>query len=84
MCYSRKLSNRIKRLKERCLRIAYSDSSSSYDEMMEKDDAVSIHHKGLQTLAIKSFETFYVVFPQLIDEVLSLKDSDLYNLRQVS
>ena len=58
MRYSRKLNNRIKRLNERCLRIAYSDRSSSYDEMIEKDDAVSIHHKGLQTLTIKSFKTF--------------------------
>ena len=80
MCYSRKLSNRIKRLHERCLRIAYCDRSSSYEEMIEKDGAFSIHHEGLQTLAIKSFETFYVVFY----EVLSFKDSDLYNLRQVS
>lgn len=49
---AKKYSNRIKHLHERCLRIVYSVYASSYEELLYKDDSVSVHHKGLQTLPV--------------------------------
>ena len=44
MFHSRKLNNKINKLHERCLRIVYSDNTSSFDELLETDHSVSVHH----------------------------------------
>ena len=51
MFYSRKLSNKINKLHELCLRIVYSDNTSSIEELLETDNSVSVHHRNIQVLA---------------------------------
>ena len=41
---------KIKHLYERCLRLTYCDKNSSYEELLEKDGSVSIHHRNLAIL----------------------------------
>ena len=44
-------NNKIKHLHERCLRLIYCDKNSSYEELLEKDGSVSIHHRNIQNHA---------------------------------
>ena len=37
-------NNRIKHLRERCLRLIHNDKLSPDEELLEKDESVSIHH----------------------------------------
>ena len=53
MLHSRKNNNKIKLLNERCLRLIYSDKTSTYENLLEKDNSVSIYHKYIQALAIE-------------------------------
>ena len=55
MLHSRQNNNKIKHLHERCLRLIHNDKLSSYEELLEKDWSVSIHHKNIQSLAIEMF-----------------------------
>ena len=55
MLHSRKKNNKIKYLPERCLRLIYNDKRSSYENLLEKDNSVSIHNKNIQALAIEMF-----------------------------
>ena len=55
MFHSRHLNNKINKIHERALRITYSDQSSTYKELLSKDNSVSIHHRNLQTLATEMF-----------------------------
>ena len=41
---------KIKHLYERCLRLTYCDKNSPYEELLEKDGSVSIHHGNLAIL----------------------------------
>ena len=50
--------NKIKHLHERCLRLIHNDKLSSYEELLEKDGSVSIHHKNIQSLATEMFHIF--------------------------
>ena len=43
MCHSRALNNKTNRLHEQCLRIIYNDKTSTFKELLEKDNSISIH-----------------------------------------
>ena len=45
--------NKINRLQERCLRIIYSDKKSTFIELLEKNNYVSIHKRNLRLLVIE-------------------------------
>ena len=53
MFHDRNINNKINRLHERALRIVYKDDYSTFDDLLKKDDAVTIHHRNLQCLAIE-------------------------------
>ena len=51
MFHSRLINNKINRLHERCLRIVYSDNRSTFEELLEKNNTVSVHQRNFQFLA---------------------------------
>ena len=52
MMHSGKLNNKINQLHERCLRVTYNDSLFSFEELLERDNSVSVQNKNIQCLAI--------------------------------
>ena len=54
MFHSRSLNNKINRIHERALRITYNDKSSNFQELLDKDNSVTIHHRNIRTLAIET------------------------------
>ena len=57
MFHGRHLNNKINKIHERALRIAYKDYESSFSTMLERDTSVTIHSKNLQTLMSEMFKT---------------------------
>ena len=43
--HSRQRSNKMGKMQERALRITYKDMESSYNDLLEKDCAITIHTK---------------------------------------
>ena len=58
MMDSTKLNNKINRLHERCLRVTY-DGLSSFEELLERDNSVSVHNRNIRCLAIELFKVFH-------------------------
>ena len=81
MCHNRTYNNKINRLRERCLRLIYNDKHSSFEELLEKDNSVSIHHKNLHVLATEMFKVHIKSSPEIMQEVFPLKEQVHYNLR---
>ena len=81
MFHSRKLNNKINRLHERCLRVVYNDRLSTFEELMNKDNSVSIHHRNIQCLATEMFKVHLGEAPQILNEVFPLSEPSAYNLR---
>ena len=50
MFHNRGLNNKVNSLHERALRITYGDGSSSFQDLLKKNNSVSIHHRNLQAL----------------------------------
>ena len=79
--HSRQNNNKIKHLHERCLRLIYSDKLPSYEELLEKDGSVSIHHKNIQSLAIEIFRTKHGQSPEIVSNIFA-QTTQHYNSRQ--
>ena len=56
MFHSRKINNKINRLHERALRMVYIDYNSSFEQLLAKDNSVSVHHRNIQKLAIEIYK----------------------------
>ena len=48
MLHAWAFNKKIIRIREKVLRIVYSDSKSSFNEILDKDGSISIHQKYLQ------------------------------------
>ena len=83
MCNHRSVNSKINRLHGRCLRIVYSDSVSSIEDLLDKDRSVSVHVKNIKTLAIKMFKVSKKLTLPLMNETF-VKRSNAYNLRKSS
>ena len=69
MFHSRKLNTKINELHYRALRMVYRDETSSFEELLAKDGAVTIHHRNLQFLAIEMYKVFKNIAPSLLSDV---------------
>ena len=84
MFHSRSLNNKINRLHERCLRIIYSDKNSSFEELLEKDNSVSIHHRNIHRLSIEMYKVVHGIAPEIMNDIFQLREEPHYNLRYTS
>ena len=57
------------------------DGHSSYDELLNLNNSVPIHHKNLQTLAIETFRLYTGSATDILNKVFPLKPPSNYNLR---
>ena len=79
--HSRKLNNKINRLHERCLRVTYNDGLSSIEELLERDNSVSVCNRNIQYLAIKLYKVFNDICPDIMKDVFPLSTSSNYDIR---
>ena len=80
MNHSRLLNNRINSLHERELRLVHRDFVSSFSELLEKDNSVTIHQRNLQCLVYEIFKAQHSLSPEIMSEIFKFKDTQ-YNLR---
>ena len=81
MCHNRTYNNKINRLHERCLRLIYNDKQSSFEELLIKDNSVSVHHKNLQALAIEMCKVYCKMSPEIMQDVFHVNEQGQYFLR---
>ena len=81
MLHSRQNNNKIKHLHERYLRLIHNDKLSSYEELIEKDEPVSIHHKNIQSLATGMFQIKRGQSPEIVSDIFA-QTRQHYNFRQ--
>ena len=59
--------------------VTLSDETSSFNELLEENNFVLIHHKNLQTLAMEMYKIFSMS-PAILDDIFSPRATP-YNLR---
>ena len=78
MFQSRCLNNKINSIHERTLRITYQDNTSAFQELLNKDNSVSLHHRNLQFLATEMFKIHRGLSPEILRETFVPKTSSYY------
>ena len=71
---------RINHLHERALRIVYNDNESTFEDLLKKDNSVSIHHKNIRLLGIELYKVKNNLSTHLMSEIFNLRNIE-YNLR---
>ena len=61
-------------------RIIYSGKEFSFDELLDKDESVSIHHPNIQKLGIEMFEALKGENPPMVNEIFRIRDETTYEL----
>ena len=65
MFHNRTLNNKINKLHERALSLVYKDITLSFQDMLDLDNSVTIHHRNIQKLAIEMFKIKNDLSPML-------------------
>ena len=78
---NRTLNNRINSLHERALRVVYNDFRSSFHQLLQKVNSVTIHQRNLQSLAIEISKVHNSIAPRIMKDVFEIKKYQ-YNFRR--
>ena len=81
MFLSRKLKNKINKLHELCLRIVFSDDTSSFEELLEIDNSTSVHHQKIQVLATALYKIRNGLSQEIMKEAFPFNENTTYNTR---
>ena len=81
MCHSRRINNQINKLSKRALRLVYNERSSSFRELLEKDNSATIHERNIQVPLTEIFKVKSRLAPEIITEIFKFKDHS-YDLRK--
>ena len=65
----RSLNNKINLIHERALRITYGDETSTFQQLLEKDNFVPIHDKNLRELATEMIKISINLTPEIAKEI---------------
>ena len=84
MFHSQALNSKVNRLHENCLRIIYSDETSTFNQLIEKVSSVCMHDRNIQALANKIYKVAKGIYPLTMNEIFQLREESYYNRRYTS
>ena len=64
---------------ERALRIVYNDNVSSFKDLLQRDQSVTIHHRNIQFLAIELYKARHDISSHIMEKLFK-QQNILYNL----
>jgi len=68
------MNRRINHIHERALRLVYQDYNTPFNELLEKDGSVTIHHRNIQKVAIEMFKVKNNLSHQFIQDIFQIKN----------
>ena len=80
MFCSRGLNNKINILHYRALQIVYHDFTSTFQQLLEKDDAVAIHHRNIRFLATEMYKVSNGIASPSMSEIFRYKNGTVDNV----
>ena len=82
MFHSTRQNNKISNVREKTLRILYSEYKSTFQELLAKDASFPVYHRNIQTLEIEIYKHIHGLSPAILGEVFKTNRTIPYNLRR--
>ena len=79
MCDSRTLNNKINKLHERGLRLAYDNRQSTFEELLNIDASVTIRRRNLQVLVTELYKVHHGLSPELMSDIFIKRTFNIRN-----
>ena len=79
MFSSRRSNNLINRIHEKSLRTVYKYTSSTFQELVQRNRSVSIHHNNIQTLTTEVFKVVNNICPPIMKTFFDFRENR-YNI----
>ena len=80
MSHGREFNKKINHIHERSLHIVYRDHKSSFNDLLQKDKSVWIHHRNIQSLTTDLFKMKENLCNTMISDIFPTRAGN-YNLR---
>ena len=74
LSFSRTTNIRIYQLHYRALKCVYDDEFSTFQELWDKDQSITIHHESIQYLAIELYKVRSGEGPRLLNDIFQIRD----------
>ena len=81
MCHNRGINEKINNLHYRALRIIYNDDISTFEELLQKDGAITIHQQNLRFLAVEMFKVVKGLAPPFMTNIFTTNSSKVCSVR---
>ena len=81
MCHNRSVLRQVNKIHERALRLIYMDTNQTFEELLEKSETTSIHHRNLQHLGVEIYKALNNLSSPLMSELFMVKETK-YSLRK--
>ena len=71
MNHSKSINKKNNNLHERALRLIYCDHWSNFQELLQRDNSVTVHQKNIQAVAIMMYMVVNNIAPTVLSEPFS-------------
>ena len=75
---TKKSTNKIEKIQERCLKLLYNNTTETYDDLLVKTSQPSMEIKRLRTLATEIFKTLNDINPNYMKEIFYLSPHETH------
>ena len=74
MFHSRQMNNKINKVHKRALRILYDDEDSTFQQLLDRNQAFTVHERNIQILLTEMFKAKNKLEPNLLQDVFEVND----------
>ena len=76
MFCSGKMNKKINHIHERALRLVYQDYTTSFNDLLKKDNSLTFHHRNIHQVAIEMFKVKHDLSPPFMKEIFTYIGND--------
>ena len=75
MFYDRGINNKIDKIQKRALRFVYRDDTCSFEQLLEMDGSIKVHHRNIHAMAIEMFKVKHGCATEIISKIFKLDNN---------
>jgi hypothetical protein len=79
MFCTKDLNNKINSVHKRALRQVYLDFTSSFEDLLDKDNSVTVHQRNIQLVAIEMFKATKELGPKIVQDLFKFNENSKSN-----